>query len=124
MKLIWNEPKEIQSVGKYVKNAYINDDDMEEFWELWNSKKDEIKEKGFSLGKYNEKWRLGYWTDDNDIEKINKTCYELCKELGFIKNNNKKNEILDFINNKKDEFIKNKCLNLFNEIKEKIEDTL
>jgi hypothetical protein len=124
MRLIWNEPKEIQSAGKYVKNAYINDDDMEEFWELWNSKKDKIKEKGFSLGKYNEKWRLGYWTDDNDIEKINKTCYELCKELGFIENNNKKNEILDFINNKKDEFIKNKCLNLFNEIKEKIEDTL
>lgn len=124
MKLIWNEPKEVQSAGKYVKNAYINDDDMEEFWELWNSKKDEIKEKGFSLGKYNEKWKLAYWTDDNDIEKINKTCYELCKELGFIENNNKKNEILDFLNNKKDEFIKNKCLNLFNELKEKIENTL
>lgn len=125
MKLIWNEPKEVQSLGKYVKNAYISDEDIQEFWEIWNNKKEEIKEKGFSLGKYNEKWRLGYWSNDNDIEIINNKCYKLCKQFGFIEdNNNKKYEILDFLNNKRDDFIKNKCLDLFNEIKEKIENTL
>lgn len=119
MKLIWNEPKELSS-GKYVKNAYINDEEIQNFWEIWNNKKEEIKEKGFSLGKYNEKWRLSYWANDNNIESINKKC----NELGFLEDNNKKNEILDFLNDKKDDFIKNECLHLFNEIKEKIENTL
>lgn len=123
MKLKWNEPKELPS-GKYVKNAYINEEEMQDFWDLWNNKKEEIKEKGFSLGKYNEKWRLAYWTDDDNIERINKKCEELCKELGFTESNNKKYEILDFLNNKKEDFIKNECLDLFNEIFEKIENTL
>lgn len=122
MKFIWNEPKELPS-GKYVKSTNIQDEDMQEFWEIWNNKKEEIKENGFSIKKYNEKWQLNYWPDDNDIEVINNKCYELCKKLGFIENNNKKNEVLDFLDNLKDDFIKKDCLYLFDKIKEKIEIT-
>lgn len=42
MKLNWNNPKEIAN-GKYVNPSYTR------FWDLWNNKKDEIKEKGFSI---------------------------------------------------------------------------
>lgn len=122
MKLIWNEPKELPS-GKYVKSTNIQDEYMQEFWEIWNNKKEEIKENGFSIKKYNEKWQLNYWPDNNDIEAINNKCQELCKELGFIENNNKKNDILDFLDNLKDDFIKKDCLYLFDKIKEKIEIT-
>ena len=122
MKLIWNEAKELPS-GKYVKSTNIKDEDMQEFWEIWNNKKEEIKENGFSIKKYNEKWQLNYWTDDNDIEAINNKCQELCKKLGFIENNNKKNDSLDFLDNLKDDFIKEDCLYLFDKIKEKIEIT-
>lgn len=120
MKFIWNEPKELPS-GKYVKSTNIQDEDMQEFWEIWNNKKEEIKENGFSIKKYNEKWQLNYWPDDNDIEVINNKCYKFCEKLGFVENNNKKNEILDFLDNLKDDFIKKDCLYLFDKIKEKIE---
>lgn len=56
MKLLWNEPK-VLPYGKYV-ICNIQDDDIEEFWVMWNSKKEEIKENGFPIKKYNDKWQL------------------------------------------------------------------
>lgn len=52
----------------------------------------------------------------------NNKCYEFCKKLGFVENNNRENEMLDFLDNLK-EFINKDCLNLFDKIKEKIEIT-
>lgn len=96
MKLDFNKHWKLRS-GNYVINAYIQDSDINEFWKLWNIKKNEIKEKGFSVKKYKEKWQLSYWTGDNNIERFNYKCRELCKELGFIENNkllNLPNEII------------------------------
>ena|ERR1700730_9563474 len=120
MKLKWNEPKELPS-GKYVKSTNIQDDDMEEFWEIWNNKKEQIKESGFSIKKYNEKWQLNYWPNNDDLVLINKNCNELCNKFGFIENKNKKDEILNFLNSLQDEFINNNCIDLFTKINEKIE---
>lgn len=86
MKLNWKYFK--LKTNNYVLNTYIQDNDMDKFWKLWNLKKREIKEKGFSIRKYNEKWQLSYWNKNSrsDIEIIRITCNELCKELGFIVN--------------------------------------
>jgi hypothetical protein len=86
MKLNWKYFK--LKTNNYVLNAYIQDNDMDKFWKLWNLKKREIKEKGFSIRKYNEKWQLSYWNKNtsSNIEIIYFTCNKLCKELGFIVN--------------------------------------
>lgn len=125
MKLKWNEPKELPS-GKYVKSTYIQDEDVQEFWDIWNDKKEEIKEYGFSIKKYNEKWQLNFWSDDNNTDIINNTCNDLCNKLGFIEKSNnidinvKKDEILNFLNGLQDEFIENNCPELLDKINKKI----
>lgn len=103
MKLNWKYYK--LKTNNYVLNAYIQDNDMDKFWKLWKLKKMEIKEKGFSIRKNNEKWQLSYWdkNSSSDIEIISFTCNKLCKELGFIVN-------------KEDSNFKNKLLFLPNEI--------
>lgn len=87
MKLNWIHFK--LKNGGYVLNTYIQNEDMQEFFKIWNIKKKEIKENNFSLTKYNEKWQLSYWNKDYnlDIENIYSKCNELCKKLGFIKIN-------------------------------------
>lgn len=117
MKLYWNKPYKLKS-GNYVINAYIQDENINEFWKIWNIKKKEIKEKNFSLKKYNQKWQISYWFKDNDIEKVYHKINELCKEFGFIetkKNNDKllvlPNEIIkkiiEYIYHSDDEICKN-----------------
>lgn len=104
MKLNWKHYK-LKNNNKYVLNAYIQDNDIEIFWKLWKLKKMEIKEKGFSIRKYNQKWQLSYCdkSQGSDIEKLSFTCNNLCKDLGFIIN-------------KEDGNFKNKLLSLPNEI--------
>lgn len=94
MKLEWKYRK-LKS-NKHVLNTYIQENDMNKFWKLWNFKKSEIKEKGFSVKKYNKKWQLSYWYEDSntDIKIIFFTCNKLCKEIGFIENNDFKNILL------------------------------
>lgn len=121
MKLIWSEPKELSS-AKCVKTAIIQEVEMNEFWEIWNDRKEEIKENGFSIKKYNNKWQLSFWCDEKDIN-INKKCYDNCRKFGFVEKDNRKEDILDFLNNLKDEFENKNCLELFEKIKYKLENT-
>lgn len=107
MNLYWNKPLKLKS-GNYVIFAYIQEEDKNIFWKIWDTKKNEIKEKGFSVKKYNQKWQINYWFKDNDISKNYYKCNELCKELGFIEND---------INNRSLNF---DLLNLPNEIIKKI----
>lgn len=102
MKLNWKHYK-LKNNNKYVLNAYIQDNDIEIFWKLWKLKKMEIKEKGFSIRKYNQKWQLSYCdkSQGSDIEKLSFTCNNLCKDLGFIINiedSNFKNKLLSLPN--------------------------
>lgn len=91
MKLKWNKPKKVLS-GKYVKYAYINEDNIQDFWKIWDNKKEDIKKYGFSIDKYNNKWKLNYWSEYSDISIINKKCKDACGILGFIENKEKINE--------------------------------
>jgi hypothetical protein len=86
MKLDWKHFK--LKTNNYVLNAYIQEDDIDKFWKLWNLEKEKIKKNGFSVKKYNKKWQLTYWNKNpsSNIEIIKFICIELCKELGFIVN--------------------------------------
>lgn len=65
MKLNWEQSNEIAN-GKYVKYSY-------------------------KMMKYkiNEKWKLNYWSNNKDIDKINNKCNELCKQIGFVEKKEK-----------------------------------
>lgn len=103
MKIIWENPKEITSLNKYVKTGIIEEQYVDEFFNIWKSEKNEdIKNSGFSIKKYNNKWQLNYWTNEDDIENINKECEELCKKYGFLDNkkeviNKKIQEIINIL---------------------------
>lgn len=66
---------------------------------LWKLKKMKIKEKDFSIRKYNQKWQLSYCNKSQGSF----TCNKLCKDLGFIIN-------------KEDSNFRNNLLSLPNEI--------
>lgn len=103
MKIIWENPKEITSLNKYVKTGIIEEQYVDEFFNIWKSEKNEdIKKSGFSIKKYNNKWQLNYWTNEDDIENINKECEELCKKYGFLDN---KKEVINKKNPRNNKYI-------------------
>lgn len=103
MKIIWENPKEITSLNKYVKTGIIEEQYVDEFFNIWKSEKNEdIKKSGFSIKKYNNKWQLNYCTNEDDIENINKECEELCKKYGFLDN---KKEVINKKNPRNNKYI-------------------
>lgn len=126
MKFNWSEPKEIISLNKYVKTTIIEEQDIDDFFNIWKSEKnDEIKNSGFSIKKYNEKWQFNYWSNDKNTDDINKECERLCIKYGFFDNkkeviNEKIEEIINILDNLDDKFEKYNCLDLLNEIKSDI----
>ena len=57
--LSWSSWRVVQVQGKkkHVRNAHPT----EKFWKIWRNDKRSVKELGFSVSKYNERWQVSQW---------------------------------------------------------------
>lgn len=59
-KTTWSKPKVIEKEGSILElqTADVNS----EFWDLWKTHKEELKDKGISCSKYNGIWQISKWS--------------------------------------------------------------
>lgn len=72
--LNWSEPRRVDTkrgtrdVRKFPLEMLGNPN---LFWNLWKKKKEEIKKRGFSVGKWRGRWELSWWVTPSDVEEEN-----------------------------------------------------
>lgn len=73
----WSEPQIVDTKYgvKKVRKAGI----PSSFWDLWKSQKEEIKEAGISVSKYQGEWQISFWEDykEEEVKKEIKQDIEL-----------------------------------------------